>query len=262
MPFPFRSRRISGIRHFGVISRILVKHGLGEIGDRLWGRGRGKLKSGLPDAARIRRALEDLGPSFIKLGQLMSTRGDIFPPEYIEEFSKLQDQVPPVSFESIRQLVESELRQPLDDLFGSFDTEPMAAASVAQVHTALLKDGRKVAVKVIRPGIEKRIRKDIQLMYYFAARIEKKFNLGRMLGVVNLVKEFERTIFRELDMLTEAGNIERFCQSFDDIEELYIPEVHWQYTSKSVLVMEHIEGIKMDNVDEIVATASIPKRSP
>jgi len=259
MPFPFRSRRISGIRHFGVISRILVKHGLGEIGDRLWGRSRGKAKTGLPDPVRIRRALEDLGPSFIKLGQLMSTRGDIFPPEYIEEFSKLQDRVPPVSFESIRQLVESELRQPLDELFGSFDTEAMAAASVAQVHTALLKDGRKVAVKVIRPGIEKRIRKDIQLMYYFSARIEKKFNLGRMLGVVNLVKEFERTIFRELDMLTEAGNIERFSQSFEDIEELYIPEVHWQYTSKSVLVMEHIEGIKMDNVEEIVRHGIDPK---
>ena len=259
MPLLFKSRRISGLRHFGVISRILIKHGLGEIGDRLWGRGHGKAKSGLPDPVRIRCALEDLGPSFIKLGQLMSTRGDVFPPEYIEEFSKLQDQVPPVSFESIRQQIESELRQPLDELFGRFDTQAMAAASVAQVHTALLKDGRKVAVKVIRPGIEKRIRKDIQLMYYFAAKIEKKFDLGRILGVVNLVKEFERTIFRELDMLIEAGNIERFAKSFADVDELYIPEVHWQYSSKSVLVMEHIEGIKMDNVAEIVRHGIDPK---
>ena len=225
----------------------------------MWGRSRGKAKSGLPDPVRIRRALEDLGPSFIKLGQLMSTRGDVFPPEYIDEFSKLQDQVPPVSFESIRQLVESELRQPLDELFGHFDTQALAAASVAQVHTALLKDGRKVAVKVIRPDIEKRIRKDIQLMYYFAARIETKFDLGRMLGVVNLVKEFERTIFRELNMLTEAGNIERFAHNFEGVDELYIPEVHWPYTSKSVLVMEHIEGIKMDNVEEIVRHGIDPK---
>ena len=251
MSSPFRSRRISGIRHFGTISRILIKHGLGEVVDRLFGRSQGKAKSGWPDPARIRRALEDLGPSFIKLGQLMSTRADLFPPEYIEEFSKLQDQVPPVPFEQIRQLIESELRQPLEQLFKHIEPKCLAAASVAQVHTAHLNSGEKVAVKVIRPGIEKRIRNDIGLMYYFAAKIEKKFDLGQILGVTNLVKEFERTIFRELDMLTEAGHIERFTQSFKEVEEIYIPKVYWQYTSKSVLVMEHIEGIKMDNVAEI-----------
>ena len=259
MPSLFRSRRISGIRHFGTISRILIKHGLGEVVDRLFGRSQGKVKSGLPDPARIRRALEDLGPSFIKLGQLMSTRADLFPPEYIEEFSKLQDQVPPVPFEEIRRLIETDSRQPLDQLFERVDPKPLAAASVAQVHTAHLKSGEKVAVKVIRPGIEKRIRNDIQLMYYFAAKIEKKFDLGQILGVVNLVREFERTIFRELDMLTEAGHIERFTQSFEDVEEIYIPKVYWQYTSKSVLAMEHIEGIKMDNVAEIKRHGIDPK---
>ena len=248
------SRRLTSIRHFGAISRILIKHGLGEVLTRLLGRGRSKngaLKSGLPDPARIRRALEELGPSFIKLGQLMSTRADLFPPEYVEEFSKLQDQVPPVPFDGLRQVMETELRRPLEEMFKKIEPQAMAAASVAQVHTALLKDGTKVAVKVIRPGIEKRIRNDLQLMYYFAAMIEKKFDLGRMLGAVNLVKEFERTIFRELDMPTEAGHIERFAESFKDIEEIYIPKVYWQFTSKSVLVMEHIEGIKMDNVAEI-----------
>ncbi len=259
MPFPFGSRRISGIRHFGAISRILIKHGLGEVADRLFGRSRAKAKSGLPDPVRIRRALEDLGPSFIKLGQLMSTRADVFPPDYIEEFSKLQDSVPPVPFEQIRQLIESELRQSLEQLFESVESKSLAAASVAQVHTAHLKSGEKVAVKVIRPGIEKRIRNDLQLMYYFAAKIEKRFDLGQVLGVVNLVKEFERTIFRELDMLTEAGHIERFTQSFEDVEEIYIPKVYWQYTSKSVLVMEHIEGIKMDNVAEIKRHGIDPK---
>jgi ubiquinone biosynthesis protein len=251
MPLPFSSRRISGIRHFGTISRILIKHGLGEAADRLTGRNRGKTKTGLPDPVRIRKALEDLGPSFIKLGQLMSTRADVFPPEYIDEFTKLQDQVPPVPFDQIRHSVEAELRQPLEQLFESIEPVSMAAASVAQVHTAFLKGGQKVAVKVIRPGIEKRIRKDIQLMYYFADKIEKKFDFGQILGVTNLVKEFERTIFRELDMLTEAGHIERFARNFKDNDEIYIPKVHWQYTSKSVLVMEHIEGIKMDNVAEI-----------
>ncbi len=258
MQLPF-SRRIRGVHHLGVITRILIKHGLGELADRTWGRSRGKVKSSLPDPVRIRRALEDLGPSFIKLGQLMSTRGDIFPPEYIDEFSKLQDQVPPVPFDGIRQVIETELRQPLDQLFESIETKAMAAASVAQVHTAYLKSGEKVAVKVIRPGIEKRIRNDLQLMYYFAAKMEKRFDLGQILGAVNLVKEFEHTIFRELDMLIEAGHIERFTQSFEQIEEIYIPKVYWQLTSKSVLVMEHIEGIKMDNVTEIQRHGIDPK---
>ena len=259
MIFSMGSRRMSGLLHFGTISRILIKHGLGDVADRLFGRARGRVKSTLPDPARIRRALEDLGPSFIKLGQLMSTRADVFPPDYIEEFSKLQDSVPPVPFEEIRHLIESELKQPLNQLFKDIDPASLAAASVAQVHSAHLHSGEKVAVKVIRPGIEKRIRSDIQLMYYFAARLEKRFDLGRVLGLVNLVKEFERTIFRELDMPTEGGNIERFAQSFKKVDEIHIPRVYWQFTAKSILVMEHIEGIKMDNVAEIKRRGLDPK---
>jgi ubiquinone biosynthesis protein len=253
--FPFSSsRRLRGIRHLGAITGVLLKHGLGEVSERLRGRGHREPKaaaSGLPDAARIRRVLEELGPSFIKLGQLLSTRGDILPPEYIDELSKLQDQVPPVPFKQIQQTIERELRQPLEALFEHIDPQAMAAASVAQVHTARLKSGERVAVKVIRPGIHKRIRKDIELMYYFAHKIEKRSELGRALGVVNLVKEFESTIFRELDMLIEAGNIERFTQSFEDYEEIYIPKVYWRCTAKSVLVMEHIDGFKMDQVEAI-----------
>ncbi len=251
MKIPFTGQRLRGIRHFGTISRVLIRHGLGEIVDRAAGRRTNRLKSGLPDPARIRRALEELGPSFIKLGQLMSTRADIFPPEYIEEFSKLQDRVPPVPFDGIRSVIEGELRLPLEALFESIDENALAAASVAQVHSARLKSGEHVAVKVIRPGIEKRIRADLQLMYYFASRLEKSSDVSRVLGIVNLVKEFERTIFRELDMLIEAGHIERFARSFEQSEEIYIPKVYWQATSKSVLVMEHIEGIKMDHVAEI-----------
>ncbi|PID39438.1 MAG: protein UbiB [Proteobacteria bacterium] len=251
MPFPLSSNRIRGIRHFGLISRILIKHGMGEVSDRLKGRTGAKFGSGLPDPARIRRILEELGPSFIKLGQLMSTRADLFPPEYIHELAKLQDQVPPLPFDGIRRLIEAELERPVDQLFAHIDESAMAAASVAQVHAARLKTGEKVAVKVIRPGIEKRIRKDIQVMYYVAARFERSFELGRIVGAVNLVKEFERTIFRELDMFIEAGNIERFTRSFADVKEIYIPDVHWDYTAKSVLVMEYIDGIKMDRVDEI-----------
>ncbi|MBT8342881.1 MAG: AarF/ABC1/UbiB kinase family protein, partial [Desulfatitalea sp.] len=247
-------RRIRNIRHFGAISSILIKHGLGELVHRIRGRRqgeRGATQPHLPDPVRVRRALEELGPSFIKMGQLMSTRGDILPPGYIEELSKLQDRVPPVPFAQVRRTIESELRRPVEEIFAHIDEQCLAAASVAQVHNARLKSGERVAVKVIRPGIHKRIGKDIELMYYFATRIERRYELGRVLGAVNLVKEFERTIFRELDMLIEAGNIERFTQSFADIEEIRIPKVYWGHTAKSVLVMEHIEGIKMDNVAEI-----------
>ena len=259
MPFPFSSNRIRGIRHFGLISRVLIKHGMGEIADRMKGHTQARIKSGLPDPIRIRLALEELGPSFIKLGQLMSTRADLFPPEYIDELAKLQDQVPPVPFGDIRGLIEDELGETVQDLFLSIEETALAAASVAQVHTALLKTGEKVAVKVVRPGIATRIRKDIQVMYYIAARFERAFELGRVVGAVNLVKEFERTVFRELDMLTEAGNIERFTHSFEDVDEIHIPKVHWEYTSRSVLVMEFIDGIKMDRVEEIRRLGIDPK---
>ncbi len=259
MPFPFSSSRIRGIRHFGLISKVLIKHGMGEIADRMKGRTTTRIKSGLPDPVRIRLALEELGPSFIKLGQLMSTRADLFPPEYIDEFTKLQDQVPAVPFEEISQLIKAELGEPVAQLFAGIEEKALAAASVAQVHTALLGTGEKVAVKVVRPGIETRIRKDIQVMYYFAARFERTFELGRIVGAVNLVKEFERTIFRELDMLTEAGNIERFTRSFEDVDEIHIPKVHWDYTSRSVLVMEFIDGIKMDRVAQIRNQGIDPK---
>ncbi len=195
----------------------------------------------------------------MKLGQLMSTRADIFPSEYIEEFKKLQDQVPPIPFSDIKGIVERELKRPLSRIFLTFDAEPVAAASVGQVHVATLFSGDKVAVKVIRLGIEKKIRDDIRLMYFVAHRIEKTFEVGRILGVVNLVEEFERVIFRELDMLIEAGSIEKFAFNFKNDGEIYIPKVYWDYTTKSVLVMEHIDGIKMDQVEAMRAMGVDPK---
>jgi len=253
----------------GKIIRILTKHGLGDISERLFKRSpRTEVdpkekplmsKNGFPSPHRIRRVLEDLGPSFIKLGQLMSTRADLFPPEYIEEFTKLQDQVPPVSFNDIKQVIQQDLQQPLDEIFAEFSTESMAAASVAQVHEAKLFSGEQVAVKVIRPQIDKEIRKDIRLMYSIAKRAENVFEIARVIGVINLVKEFERIIFKELDMLIEAGSIEKFALNFKDSDEIYIPMVHWDYTTKSVLTMEHIPGIKMDQVEAISAHGIDPK---
>lgn len=253
----------------GKIIRILTKHGLGDISARLFKRSprtaveqtekEWMSKNGFPSPHRIRRVLEDLGPSFIKLGQLMSTRADLFPPEYIEEFTKLQDQVPPVSFNAIKQVIQQELQRPLDEIFAEFSTESMAAASVAQVHEAKLFSGEQVAVKVIRPHIDKEIRKDIRLMYSIAKRAENVFEIARVIGTVNLVKEFERIIFKELDMLIEAGSIEKFAINFKDIDEIYIPMVFWDYTTKSVLTMEHIPGFKMDQVEAISAHGIDPK---
>ena len=253
----------------GKIIRILIKHGFGDITQRLFkktetrsfdqGEKEWKPQNGFPSPHRVRYVLEELGPSFIKLGQLLSTRADIFPHEYIEEFTKLQDQVPPVPFNYIRDIIQKELRRPLEDIFAEFAREPIAAASVAQVHLAKLFSGEQVAVKVIRPGIDKEIKKDIHLMYTFAKRAEKTFEIARMIGVVNLVKEFERIIFKELDMSIEAGNIEKFAKNFKEVEEIHIPRVHWDTTTKSVLTMEHIPGLKMDQVDEIRAHGIDPK---
>jgi ubiquinone biosynthesis protein len=134
----------------------------------------------------------------------------------------------------------------------------VAAASIAQVHIARLFTGEKVAVKVVRPGIAKTIRDDIRLMYYLARRIEQSFDVGRIIGMVSVVEEFERVIFRELDMLIEAGSIEKFGYNFKDDREIYIPKVHWDYTTRSVLVMEHIDGIKMDDVETIKASGIDP----
>jgi ubiquinone biosynthesis protein len=269
MDYSKKTHRVSNIKRFGVITRLMVKHGLGDILDRILNRNKASAgveidrpvvaRAVYPSPQRIRRVLEELGPSFIKLGQLMSTRADIFPPEYIDELKKLQDQVPPIPFEKIKEVIESELKRPIADIFVSIEEESLAAASVAQVHMAELEGNEHVVVKVIRPGIDKKIREDIRLMYYFAEKIEKSFEIGQIVGFVDLVNEFERTIFRELDMYIEAGNIERFARNFKDSEELYIPQVHWDYTARSVLVMEHIDGIKMDQVEEIRANDIDPK---
>ena len=258
-----------GFRRFGQIARIMIKHGAGDVAQRLFktapqtpGEPGDKVavaRNGFPSPQRLRRVLEELGPSFIKLGQLMSTRADLFPPEYIEEFTKLQDRVPPVPFAEIKKVIESELRRPLEDIFAEFKPESIAAASVAQVHTAVLFSGEAVAVKVIRPYIRKQIRQDIQLMYALAQKVEKVFEIGRVIGAVNLVNEFERIIFRELDMFIEGGNIEKFAANFADSDEIYIPKVFWDYTTKSVLTMEHIPGIKMDQVEAIRAHGIDPR---
>ncbi len=269
MSFFRASAGLKGMRRLGGIAKVLIKHGLGDVVERLGSRKekeaepvkvkRAVLKPGVLSPRRVRLALEELGPSFVKLGQLMSTRADIFPPEYTEELKKLQDQVPPLPFAEIRKVIEVELKRSLDEMFAEYDPEPFAAASVAQVHHGVLPSGEKIVVKVIRPGIEKKIREDIRLMYYLAEKIEKTFDVGRILAPTNVVRELQRTGFRELDMLIEAGSMEKFAANFRDVDELYIPKVYWEYTTKSILVMERIEGIKVDQIEELNARGIDPK---
>ena len=257
------------VRRLAAITRVLVKHSLGDLAQRLFGKGGRRrampvegqvfFSSGFPSPRRIRMALEELGPSFIKLGQLMSTRADMFPPEYVREFSKLQDRVPPVPFAQVKAVIEAELKHPLAKISDTCNAEPVAAASVAQVHLARLKTGQPVALKVVRPGIHKTIREDIALMYYFADKFEDTIRAARAIGAVNLIAEFERTIFKELDMFVEAGSMDKFARNFAQDEEIYIPKVYWEYTSKSVLAMEHIDGIKLDEVDAIRSHGIDPK---
>ncbi len=259
---------LKGLKRFAEISRVLLKHGFGDILERLLNGKRTRpevsdgdmfLRSGFPSPHRIRLTLEQLGPSFIKLGQLMSTRADIFPREYIAEFKRLQDMVPPVPFEEVKAVIEREVRRKLPEIFAEFDEKSIAAASVGQVHIAKLHSGEKVAVKIIRPGIGRQIKEDLRLMYFLAGKAERALEIGRVIGATNLVREFERNITRELDMLVEAGSIEKFAKNFEEVEEIYIPKVHWDFTTKSVLVMEHIEGMKMDRIEEIRAAGIDPK---
>jgi ubiquinone biosynthesis protein len=269
MNFLRSSPGIKGMKRLGGIAKVLIKHGLGDVVERLVSRKeketdqakvkRAVLKPGVLSPRRIRLVLQELGPSFVKLGQLMSTRADIFPPDYIEELKKLQDRVPPIQFAQVKELIEAELKGPIDGIFAEYNPESFAAASVAQAHYATLPDGEKVVVKVVRPAIEKRIREDIRLMYYLAEKIENTFDVARILAPSNVVREFERTVFRELDMLIEAGSIEKFSHNFRDTEEICIPKVYWDYTTKSVLVMERIDGFKVDQVEEQKAHGIDPK---
>jgi len=202
---------------------------------------------------RVRLVLEELGPTFIKLGQIASTRADLLPSEWVEEFKKLQDMVPPVPFEDVKKAIEESLKAPLDTKFASFDPVPVASASIAQVHYAELHDGTKVAVKVRRPGIEEVIGSDISVMYTIAGLIEKYAPAYRRYKPREVVDEFSRVITTEQDLSVEGVNMHRFYKIFDGDPTIQIPRVHWDYTRPEVLTMERISGTPIDEVEKILA---------
>lgn len=203
---------------------------------------------------RIRRTLEDLGPIFVKFGQILSTRRDLLPDDIADELARLQDRVPPFAGEQAIAILEKSYGKPLSEVFAEFDPQPLASASVAQVHAARLLDGTEVVVKVLRPDIEPVIRRDIGLLYIIAGNLQRFWSEGRRLRPVEVVQEFERTILDELDLLREAASAAQIRRNFADTDLLYVPEVYWPYCQRNAMVMERISGIPIGNIEAIRET--------
>ncbi len=221
-----RDRKRDRVRQ---IVAVFIKHGV---------------TKGLKDPANLRRAFEELGPTFVKIGQVLSTRPDIIPPAYQKEFQKLQDTVEPESFEQIRAVIESGLRKPLASVFPVFDRKAIAAASLAEVHHATLAGGENVAVKIQRPNAKKTILNDIAILRL----LSRFFKIGPLFDVVNIqdvLNELEKNIQLELDFLKEAQNIRQFARNNRDVRCISAPNVYDAYTTETILVMQYIEGIKI-----------------
>jgi len=241
------------------IYRIIVRYGLDELllstkifrPLRLFGYltpGYWLRPKHLTRGKRIRLALEELGPIFVKFGQILSTRRDLLPDDIALELAKLQDKVAPFSGEESRRILERAYGRPLDEVFAHFDNTPIAAASIAQVHAARLHNGRSVVVKVLRPGIQPRIHRDIELLYLFADLATRYWTQGHRLRPREVVAEFEKNLQDELDLIREAANAAQLRRNFKDSDSLYVPEVEWDYTLSNVMVMERIKGIPVRNI--------------
>jgi ubiquinone biosynthesis protein len=206
-----------------------------------------------PRAIRLRQALEDLGPIFVKFGQIMSTRRDLLPEDIADELANLQDRVPSFPGAQARAIVERALHSSIEDLFAEFEETPLASASIAQVHAARLKDGREVVVKVVRPGIEAVIRRDVGLLYLVAELAERYWQEGRRLHARQIVAEYETTILDELDLMREAASASQLRRNFQDSDLLKVPEIFWNYTRPNVMVMERVSGIPISDIDALRA---------
>ncbi len=204
-----------------------------------------------PRAVRIRQALEDLGPIYVKFGQALSTRKDLLSEDIADELVKLQDKVPPFSSDVAIEIIEESLGMSIDRAFASFDEKPLASASVAQVHTAVLHTGENVVVKVLRPEMQQRIQADVNLMYEVAKIAERFSEDARRLRAVEVVAEFEKTTLDELDLIREASNAAKLRRNFKDSDALYVPDIHWEYTRKKIMVMERIYGIPVGDIQQL-----------
>ena len=259
--------RLRLIRRLIAIQRILVRHRLDDVVSathlfrpvawlfRLLPRRRAA-----PMGVRIRRALEELGPVFVKFGQAVSTRRDLLPTEIADELAKLQDQVPPFDTALAIAHVEKVFGQPVDSVYAEFENEPLAAASIAQVHGARLHDGTAVVVKLLRPGMEQSIRSDLEVLYALANLAERYWEGSRRLRPREIVAEYEKTILNELDLLREAANASQLKRNFEASELLYVPEIYWDYCRPTLMTIERIEAVPISDVATLTARGTNFKR--
>ncbi len=255
-------RTIRHLRRYQEIAQVFLRQGLHELVDllelqpylRLPRRLIRQWREEAPPLSppqRLRLALEELGPTFIKLGQVLSTRPDLIPPAYVAELTKLQDTVPPESWEPIQEQIETELGARIGELFAGIERESIAAASLAQVHPATLYDGTDVVVKVQRPGIEETIEVDLEILQDVAQLLQGRVALARLYDLPDIARGFATTLRMELDFCREGYNADRLRDNFVDEPYLYVPEIHWDFTTRRVLVMERVRGIKIDNIQAL-----------
>ncbi len=258
------TQKIQNIDRLRQILQVLIKYGFGYIVDRL------KIDQNIvrknlirfvpikkldifdmPVQVRARKVLEELGPTFIKLGQILSTRPDVVPLEFCKELEKLQDEVPAFEYEKVEEEIRNELKNPVDKLFNNFSREPEAAASLSQVHSAELKTGENVVVKVQRPGIRKVITKDLKILDGLAKLMEKHIEESKIYNPVGIVNEFKDTILKEMDFNAEATHVVRFQKNFKDNTTVYVPKVFHNLSTGRVLTIERIEGTKITDIERI-----------
>jgi ubiquinone biosynthesis protein len=247
------------------IQRVLVKHGLDEVITAthflrplrfffyLFPK---KSDRSEPLGKRIRLALEELGPIFVKFGQAMSTRRDLLPIEVADELAKLQDQVPPFPGEEAVAILSEIYEKPVDEVFARFDIEPLAAASIAQVHSAALDDGTEIIVKLLRPNVRSLIERDLEVLYAIAALADKYWVNGKRLRPIEIVSEYEKTVIDELDLMREAANAAQLKKNFEGSDLLYVPEVYFDYCRKGALVQERIYGVPISDMEKLRASGT------
>jgi ubiquinone biosynthesis protein len=265
-------KRLRLIFRLLVIQRVLVRHGLDALISEAhlfrplrfvfllspwtWGQRR----SGKPRGVRIREALQELGPVYVKFGQSVSTRQDVLPDDVGEELAKLQDRMPPFSAEEALAKVQNIYGRPANEVFAEFDSAALAAASIAQVHVARLHSGEEVVVKLLRPGVRQQIERDIQVLYALAKLARRYWKDARRLRPVEVVAEYEKTILNELDLMREAANASQLRRNFLGSEQLYVPEVYFDYCRTNAMVMQRIHGVPVSDMDTLRrAGTNIPK---
>jgi len=250
------------LRRYRQITEVLTRHGFGAIVTQLGLRQKLNLSrrfliqkppsdSEATPAQHIRLAMEELGPTFVKIGQLLSTRSDLLPSNYVAELSRLQDNVPPIPWSAIKDVLLQELATPLEDVFQSVEETPLAAASLGQVHAATLISGQEVVIKIQRPSIERTINLDLDIMLDLAQLAQERTPLGSRYELTELAEEFAYALRSELDYRLEGRNADRFRANFADESHLCVPLVYWEYTTRRVMVQERIKGIKVDDAQAL-----------